>query len=293
MMRSFAIVSVCALLAAPAGAQTAREIIAKNQDALGGSARLQGVQTLRLVTQGPFGPQPDTVFDRTLASQDTAVKILEAKRPNLARTTILVPGFSALQYDQAVRNNLTPDNLRSPAARRTDAMLADEASRGDYSNPAVLLITGFDGKSAWRWNSHQRALQTLPTPTGGQGLIGFLLHEKDDNTPVELQGTATVDGKRCYKLRSVSASGVPITTYIDTITYLDVASEVAAAATPMGTTVATRTVYRNWKAVDGIMIPHTWLTIPEGGATQTQTVTKVELNGSIDDGRFAPPRDGK
>ena len=56
--------------------------------------------------------------------------ILELKRPNLSRSTRLVPGFSQLQYEQAIQNNMTPDALQSFAARQGQKQLAAEAQRG-------------------------------------------------------------------------------------------------------------------------------------------------------------------
>lgn len=58
-----------------------------------------------------------------------------------------------------------------------------------------------------------------------------------------------------------------------------------AKTTPM----TVRRVFRDWKAVDGILVAHTTLTTAASYRSQRATIDKVEFNVPIDDSHFARP----
>lgn len=280
-------VPLCLLLALPAAAQTAEEVIAKNIEARGGLARIKAIETVRYTARAPIGPQPASAFDETGASRNRTVVILEMKRPNLSRSTMLVPGFSQIQYEQALRNNMTAEALQSLAAREGQKQLAAEAQRGDYSWAGASSVSGFDGRTAWMWNSQQQKVMTRPASelAGGFGFDGPLVDYREKGSQVELQGRAKTEGKECFKLRLTSKGGEVSTYYIDAATFLEVAVERKPRSVPM----AVRIVYRDWKPVDGIMVAHTTVQTTRGIGNQRLTIDKVEFNVPIDDARFAPP----
>ena len=279
---------LCLLLALPAAGQTAEEVIAKNIEARGGLARIKAIETVRYTARSPIGPQPASVFDETGASRNITTMILELKRPNLSRSTMLVPGFSQLQYEQAIQNNMTADTLQSFAAKQGQKQLAAQAQRGDYSWAGASSVSGFDGKTFWMWSSQQQQVTTRLASelSTGFGFDGPLVDYQAKGFQVELQGKAKKEGKECFKLRLTSKGGEVSTYYIDAKTFLEVAYEGKPKDAPMGV----RIVYMDWKPVDGIMVAHTTVQTTLGIGNRRMTIDKVEFNVPIDDARFAAPR---
>ena len=277
-MIRFRTLPLCLLLALPASAQTADEIIARNIEARGGAGRLKAVQTVRYTARVPRGLQPTSVMDETVASRNITVMILELKRPNLSRSTMLLPGFSQLQYEQALHNNMTPEQLQSLAAKATEKQLLALAATGDYSWGGTSQVAGFDGKAAWMWNSQQRKVMKRNRPTGdeapGFGLDGRLMDYRDRGYRAELAGRAKAEGKDCFKLKLTSKDGEVTTYYIDTTSFLEVVVEGKPKSSPMNI----RKAYRDWKAVDGIMVAHTVVQTTSGIGNQLMTIDKVEFN---------------
>lgn len=290
-MIGFRTLPLCLLLALPATAQTADDIIAKNIDARGGLARLQAVQTVRYTARVPFGRRADSTFDETIVSRNIAVMIYETKRPNLSRATMLVPGFSQLEYEQALRNNMSPEQLQSFAAKAGQKQLLEQASRGDYSYPGAYMINGFDGKTAWMWTSQQGKI-TRPS-SGGPTEFGFdgpLVDYRAKGYRAELQGKIKTDGRECFKLRLTSKNGDVATYYIDAATFLEVVVESKQSPVPL----TVRRTYRDWKAVEGVMVAHTVVQNSGSAAgNQVMTIDKVEFNVPIDNQRFVAPSETK
>jgi outer membrane lipoprotein-sorting protein len=103
---------------------------------------------------------------------------------------------------------------------------------------------------------------------------------------VELLGKTKKEGRECFRLRLTSKSGEISTDYIDATTFLEVAYEAKPKDAPMGVQI----VYKDWKPVSGIMVPHTTIQTTTGFGIQRMTIDKVEFNVPMDDARFAAPR---
>jgi outer membrane lipoprotein-sorting protein len=92
MRRLSLTIAAAILAAAPAAAQTADEIIAKNLAAKGGLERLRAVKTIRMTGRMTVGPGIEAPI------------VLEIKRPNSMRMDITVQGMVGSQaYDGASR----------------------------------------------------------------------------------------------------------------------------------------------------------------------------------------------
>ena len=98
---------LAALVAMPAAAQTVDDIIAKNNDAKGGLAKQQALQSVRMTGRMTVGPGIEAPI------------VLEIKRPKSMRIDIAVQGMTITQaYDG------TTGWMLDPRSGRTDPELA-------------------------------------------------------------------------------------------------------------------------------------------------------------------------
>lgn len=147
---------VVCLIAAPAYAQTAEEIVAKNLAAKGGEAKLKAVQTLR---------QTGTM---TLQGQ-TAHLMTVSKRPNLSRQDISIMGTTiTMAFDGTkawMLNPLVgPDAIEMPAEQAE--MIKDQADIDgplmDYkSKGSTIELVGIEdaaGKKAFHLRVSRKGL---------------------------------------------------------------------------------------------------------------------------------------
>lgn len=273
---------VCLFLALPAGAQTVDEIVARNLEARGGLSRLQAVQTVRMIGLAPQGAQARSMMGET-PTPGVAVMVLEAKRPNLVRNTWRSSGLTEPEYRLAMRDGADPTGSSAATRER----LLEELLRSDLSGPGLSIVNAFDGTTAWSYDSQQRKVVATPigTPSSGFALDGMLLDFRARGFHVERVGKARAEGKNCHTLLLRTKAGDAYTIYIDEATHLEVVVEAKTRHSPF----IVRTVYDDWKAVGGVMIPHTTVTSGAEGPGQRLTIDRVELNVPMDDGRFAPP----
>ena len=125
MRQLAAIVVVLACSVAPAGAQTAEELVARNVAAKGGLEKIKAIDTLRMrgkLAQGSFTAQ---------VGQDL-------KRPGLIRSTFTVQGMTAVQaYDGRTGWQISPFEGRKDAELLGDDDLRDLVEDADIDGPLV------------------------------------------------------------------------------------------------------------------------------------------------------------
>lgn len=149
-------VLVACLIAAPAYAQTADEIIAKNIAAKGGEAKLRAVQTLR---------QTGSI---TLQGQPAQLTVI-TKRPNLSRQDIVIMGTTlTMVFDGAKAWMINPMMGQEPMERPAEEaeMIKDQADIDgplmDYkSKGSTIELLGTEdvgGKKAFRLRVSRKGL---------------------------------------------------------------------------------------------------------------------------------------
>ena len=124
----FAVAGV-ASAAAPAGALTVDEIVAKNIAAHGGEAKLKALKTLRLTgkTSFSFG---DNQIEATFAQLQ--------KRPGMLRTEFTLQGLTAVEaYDGKEGWNLQPFQGRRDAQKESADEVRQLAEQADIEGPLV------------------------------------------------------------------------------------------------------------------------------------------------------------
>lgn len=183
--------------------------------------------------------------------------------------------------------------------------------------------TGFflvTDQEAWNFipmraqTANQLPAEAVKNMQGELDIVGPLFDYAAKGHKVELVKKDTLDGKLCYKIKLTPANGRDINYWIDATSYLLVQSSTKGGGGMMGGGRRTNTggggapagnategekreipetitVYNDYKAVDGVLIPHN-IEIKSangqgrgGGGT---TFDKIELNKSIDAKYFKP-----
>ncbi len=116
-------------------------------------------------------------------------------------------------------------------------------------------------------------------------LDGPLLDAERRGERVELAGTERVEGRDAYKLRLTGRDGQVHHVWVDVESGLDVRTDARRRVDGQERTVWT--TYRDWRKVDGLLVPHLLETSVEGvRGTERIVVEKVALNVPLDDARF-------
>jgi outer membrane lipoprotein-sorting protein len=117
---------VAALVAMPAAAQTADQIIAKNNDAKGGLAKQKAVQSVRMTGRMTVGPGIEAPI------------VLEIKRPKSMRIDIAVQGMTITQaYDGTAGWMLNPLSGRTDPEVVPPDTLKSMEQQADLDGPLV------------------------------------------------------------------------------------------------------------------------------------------------------------
>jgi effector-binding domain-containing protein len=103
----------------------------------------------------------------------------------------------------------------------------------------------------------------------------------------ELAGREAVDGRDCWKIRMIPASGAAETWFVDVETTLLRRADFEFP-NPIGGTFPLRTLYADWRRMGGVLYP--WKSVQEiGGMAIICTVESVKQNAELTPDRVAPP----
>jgi hypothetical protein len=255
-----------AAVAAPAKL-TAQQIVDKNIAARGGLAAWRGVETLSwsgkmdaggratkaAIALGKAQPPPATLPPSTEpAAQPQLPFLLEMKRPRKTHLEIEFKGQTAIQvYDGTNGWKVRPFLNRHEVESFTPEELKAVGSQADLDGPLVDYAA--------------------------------------KGTTVELDGTEQVEGKDAYKLRLTLNNKQVLHEWIDAKTFLEVKIE----GTPRRLDKRYHPVFvymRDYKSVNGLMIPHLMETRVQGVPTAEKIrIEKVLVNPSLNETRFAKP----
>jgi outer membrane lipoprotein-sorting protein len=168
-------------------------------------------------------------------------------------------------------------------------------SRMEFTFQGMTGIQAFDGQKTWSvmpfMGKKDPEVGTDEDNKNAQDdadFDGALVDYKTKGHTIELAGKEPVEGADAYKLKVTKKNGNIEYDYLDAETYLLVKTE--GKVKRRGTEVEGETTYSDYKEVDGLMQPFAM----ESGAKempqkQKFTFTKIELNVSLDDARFAVP----
>lgn len=158
-----------------------------------------------------------------------------------------------------------------------------------------MVAQAYDGKAGWKRQPYLGrggyALMTaeeLETAAGQAELDGPLIDYEAKGHRVELVGREQVQGREAFKLAVTLATGVVRHLYLDAETFLEV--KVDGTRRLRGRDRKLETFFRDYKAVRGLLLPHSLETQVEGAPNpQKLVIERVELNPDVGDALFAPP----
>jgi outer membrane lipoprotein-sorting protein len=152
--------------------------------------------------------------------------------------------------------------------------------------PAVVLVSVFDGARAWSINpltgstAAQEVTGAEADATRDQAdFDGSLIDYEAKGHTVELVGRVMVGGKQAHHLK-VTRKNQPVQHYYldpDTFVELKVATEGA---------MASQTELSDYRPVDGILVPHFIRVIADGMVRADVRVDKIEFNPTLADSLF-------
>lgn len=242
---------------------TAEQIVDRNAAARGGLAAWQAVKTLswsgKMDAGGNNEPRysapgmpPAPPVSKAPTEQVQLPFNLEMQRGRKSRLEIVFNGKTAVQvYDGSQGWKLRPFLNRNDVEPYTADEMKIAASQAD--------------------------------------LDGRLIDHLAKGTRVELLGTDMVEGKEAYKLALTLKSGELLHEWVDATSFLEVKIE----GTPrrLDKKLHAVSVYlRDYKAVNGLQIPHLIETVVDGvQRTEKIHIEKVAVNPPLASSRFAKP----
>lgn len=163
-----------------------------------------------------------------------------------------------------------------------------------FNNETAIHV--YDGQNAWRIMPFLDRYEVEPYPSqemndapAGLDLDGPLMDYEAKGTFVELEGTDLVDNGKAFRLRLTMKDGTVRRVWIDSITFLEVKVD-AAPRRFNGKLHSVATYYRDYRRVQGLMIPHVFETVLDGVAqTEKVTIESVAINPKLDDKLFTKP----
>jgi len=246
---------------------TATQIVDKNVAARGGLRAWRAVQTLEMSgkmdaggNRRPTIPVPGVKGESNMVPQRPAEPVqlpfvMDLKRPRKTRIEIQFNGQTAVQvYDGTNGWKLRPFLNRHEVEKFTPEELRAASAQADLDGP----LMDFAAKGS----------------------------------KVELEGMEKVNDRNAYKLKVTDKGGNARHVWVDAESFLEIKIE----GTPRrldGKYHPVAVYPRDYKSVDGLMMPYLLETEVEGVKEQDREriqIEKIVLNPKLDDTRFAMPR---
>ena len=177
------------------------------------------------------------------------------------------------------------------------SMKRPHKSRLEIRFQQQTAVQVYDGKQGWKVRPFLNRNEVEPYTTseaksaaGWQELDGPLVDHAAKGTKVELAGKETVEGRDNYKLKLTLASGEQRRLWIDATTFLE--TKIDGEPRKMDARMRPVTVfYRDYKTVNGLVIPHTLETAVSGVKSSHKiAVQKVAVNQPLEDALFGKPQ---
>jgi hypothetical protein len=149
-------------------------------------------------------------------------------------------------------------------------------------------IEAYNGKSAW----HQNGAGELATSLGqessqleaaGQYYNARLVNSKKNKLALALLGHAQVRARDAFEIEVTAANGMKRQVYFDAGTHLIVEDKASIGG------VEEELLYGDYRTVDGVKLPYQ-IELRRGGDTYQIAVTRVQVNGAIEDRVFDFPK---
>jgi len=158
-------------------------------------------------------------------------------------------------------------------------------------------IQTYDGANGWklrpflgRRDVEQFSAEELRSASMELQLDGPLVDYAAKGTKVELAGVEKVEGHDAYKLKLTMNGGQVRHLWVDAQTFLEVKIE-GQPRRMDGKMRPVEIYYRDYKSVNGLMVPHVLETTVQGvKPSHKMTIENVAVNPKLEDSLFAMPK---
>jgi hypothetical protein len=257
------------------------EIVARNATARGGLPAWQAVNAMSMVGTLEAGkPRKDggVVATTNLSKQDRAKARAEMRKA-------LQDGSAQAKPPASILLPFTLD-MKRPVLQRLEVPFQGQTA-----------IQVFDGSQGWKLRPYLGRHEVeafngdeLRVAKDQQPLEGALLNYQAKGTQVALEGGELIEGRGAYRLKLTLKNGDVLHTWIDAQNFLDMKIDGAPRRWD-GRMHGVATYFRDYKAVDGLMIAHRLETVVEGvSGSENIYVQKVSLNPLLSNDHFARPQ---
>ena len=155
----------------------------------------------------------------------------------------------------------------------------------------------YDGVNGWklrpylgRKDAEPYTADELKAAAQEQELDGPLINYSAKGTKVDLAGTEQIEGRDAYKLKLTLKGGQVRHVWVDARTFLDVKIDGVPRRLD-GKPHAVAIYLRDYRPVEGLMIPHVLETTVQGVKdSEKMTIERVALNPKLGKARFAKPQ---
>ncbi|MEA2600375.1 MAG: hypothetical protein QOF89_1367 [Acidobacteriota bacterium] len=167
--------------------------------------------------------------------------------------------------------------------------------RMEFTIQGMTGVQAYDGKSGWsvmpfmgKKDPEAMSADEIKQTQDQADMDGPLVDYKEKGHQVEYVGKEDVEGTPAHKLKVTKKNGDVVNVYIDAESYMDIKE--AGKVTIRGQEIESETTFGDFKPVEGVIYPFSIESKPKGApAGMAITVSKVEVNPSLDASRFAMP----
>ena len=169
-------------------------------------------------------------------------------------------------------------------------------NRHEVVLPEGTVVQAFDGTTAWGINPRTGSSEPQVFPgeaadmmKNGADFDGALINYKAKGRTIELVGKETLRAKPVYHLKVTMANGHVQDYFVDADSGLEVKTSAQVDLDPRagGQKQTLETEMSDYRAVEGIMVPHTIKQFMNGKQVVEMSIASVEFNSPIDDAVFA------
>lgn len=255
-----------------AAERAAAPILAKNEAARGGLARWRAVRSMTLTGQLDAGRPRDQAR--------LAASYLRQARQGKGDGRHAAAPAKAPEADKVVQLPFRMELMR-PGKSRLEVTFQGQAAVQAWDGQAGLKLRPFLGRREVEpFTAEEQELARQQTD-----LDGPLLDHGAKGLRVALLGDDLVEGRSAWKLEVTDAAGRVRHVWVDQETALEVRTDGSRRVD--GKVRKLWTTFRDWRSVDGLMVPHLLETAVEGiRGTERIVVEQVLLNPTLPATRF-------
>jgi outer membrane lipoprotein-sorting protein len=200
--------------------------------------------------------------------------------------------IKAVQSERVTGKMVMGQGMEAPV---TMELARPNKMRMEFTLQGMTGIQAYDGKTGWsvmpfmgKTDPEKMSAEEIKQTEDQADMDGLLVDYKEKGHQVEYVGKEDVEGTPAYKLKVTKKNGDVVNVYIDADSYMDIRETGKVKA--RGQEIESQTTYGDFKKVDGLVFPFSIEQKPQGApAGMVITISKIEVNPTVDSARFAMP----